>query len=90
MTTNVLLLHYNNYFNRLVKKLNTVTEYKAADSNYSICNGVNFVPGDGAFTTLTLGYGNNPSNIFDNGANFDYLVVMDADSTAPDYTILSR
>lgn len=88
MATNVLLLHYNNYFNRTIKKLDTVEEYKAADANYSICNGVNFVPGDGVTTSLVLGFGNNPSNIFDNGANYDYLVVMD--SVAPDYTILSR
>lgn len=88
MATNVLLLHYNNYFNRIVKKLDTIGEYKTADTNYSICNGVNFVPGDGINTSLVLGFGNNPSNVFDNGANFDYLVV--SDSTAPNYNILSR
>ena len=88
MTTNVLLLHYNNYFNRQVKKLDTVDAYKAADTNYKICNGVNFVPGDGVTTTLVLGYGNNPSNLFTNGEDYDYLVVMD--SVAPAYTILSR
>ena len=88
MATNVLLLHYNNYFNRIVKRLDTVDEYKNADPNYKICNSVNFVPGDGVSTSLVLGYGNNPSNLFDYGAHFDYLVVMDA--TAPSYPILSR
>lgn len=88
MTTNILLLHYNNYFNRIVKKLATVDEYKAADPDYAICNYVNFVPGDGVTTSLVLGQGTNPSNLFDDGPNFDYLVVMD--STSPDYSIVSR
>jgi len=88
MATNVLLLHYNNYFNRTIKKLGTVAEYKTADTNYSICNDVNFVPGDGITTSLVLGFGNNPTNVFDNGSNYDYLVVMD--SVSPAYTIQSR
>lgn len=88
MTTNVLLLHYNNYFNRIVKKLDTVDEYKNADPNYHICNGINFVPGDGISTSLVLGFGNNPTNLFDNGEDCDYLVVMNGDNAS--YTIISR
>lgn len=88
MTTNILLLHYNNYFNRIVKKLDTVDEYKNADPNYHICNGINFVPGDGITTTLVLGFGNNPSNLFDDGADCDYLVVMNGDDVT--YPIVSR
>ena len=95
MATNVLLLHYNNYFNRKIKKLETVAEYKAADSttennvtvaNYSECLNINFNPGDGIVTSLILGYGTNPSSMFNPGANYDYLVVVDHEedsSTTP-------
>ena len=93
MATNVLLLHYNNYFNRRIKKLDTVAEYKSADTNYADCTNINFVPGDGVVTTLVLGYGTNPSNLFtDTKIGYDYLVVYDSttvnDSTT--YTVLSR
>lgn len=88
MTTNILLLHYNNYFNRVIKKLDTVDEYKAADTDYHICNGINFVPGDGITTTLVLGFGNNPTNLFDNGEDCDYLVVMNGDEIS--HPIVSR
>ena len=30
----LLLLHYNNYFNRIIKKENTIAAYKAADADY--------------------------------------------------------
>ena len=29
----LLLLNYNNYFNRIIKKKDTVADYKAADTN---------------------------------------------------------
>lgn len=83
MATNVLLLHYNNYYNRIVKKLATVAEYKAADANYKDCTNINFVPGDCVKTSLVLGFGTNPADLSN---NFDYLVVYDS----TDSTILSR
>ena len=81
MATSILLLHYNNYFNRQIKKLGTVAAYKAADTDYKECTNVNFVPGDGAFTSVILGFGTNPTNIVN---NYDYLVVFDSS------TIISR
>ena len=42
---------YNNYFNRLVRRLNTIDEYKAADSNFKVLNKVSFNPADGVDTT---------------------------------------
>ena len=30
----LLLLHYNNYFNRIIKKKDTIADYKAADADY--------------------------------------------------------
>ena len=83
MATNVLLLHYNNYYNRIVKKLATVAEYKEADANYKDCTNINFVPGDCVKTSLVLGFGTNPADLSN---NFDYLVVYDSTNS----TILSR
>lgn len=85
MATNVLLLHYNNYSNRIVRKLDTIAEYKAIDSNYADCLNINFVPGDGVITSLVLGYGTNPTGLFtETKTGYDYLIVYE------DTTILSR
>lgn len=91
-TQSVLLLHYNNYFNRIVKKLNTIAEYKAADTelgtvHYSECENINFVPGDGITTSLVLGYGANPAAIFNSGADYDYLVVEDVEDDDEQHTV---
>ena len=83
-TQNALLLHYNNYFNRTIKKLDTVQEYRAADTsgstaNYKECYNINFNPGDDISASLILGFGTNPT--IDTN-NFDYLVIVDrADDT---------
>ena len=85
MATSLLLLHYNNYYNRTYRRNATVDEYKAADAYYHVCNAVNFVPGDGINAEVTLGFGNNPSNLFDD-ANCDYCVAFDMQTQS----ILSR
>ena len=71
----LLLLHYNNYFNRIVKKENTIADYKAADADYKEVSNINFNPGDGVNTSLVLGLGQNGS-LFD-GEEFDYLVAYE-------------
>ena len=68
----LLLLHYNNYFNRIIKKKETIADYKAADANYKEASNINFNPGDGVNTSLILGLGQNGS-LFE-GDEFDYLV----------------
>ena len=68
----LLLLHYNNYFNRIIKKENTIADYKAADADYKEASNINFNPGDGVNTGLVLGLGQNGS-LFE-GDEFDYLV----------------
>ena len=68
----LLLLHYNNYFNRIIKKENTIADYKAADADYKEVSNINFNPGDGINTGLVLGLGQNGS-LFE-GDEFDYLV----------------
>ena len=71
----LLLLHYNNYFNRIVKKENTIADYKAADADYKEASNINFNPGDGVNTSLVLGLGQNGS-LFE-GEEFDYLVAYE-------------
>ena len=71
----LLLLHYNNYFNRIIKKKDTIADYKAADANYKEVSNINFNPGDGINTSLVLGLGQNGS-VFE-GDEFDYLVAYE-------------
>ena len=71
----LLLLHYNNYFNRIVKKKDTIADYKAADADYKEVSNINFNPGDGINTSIVLGLGQN-GNIFGND-EFDYLVAYE-------------
>lgn len=71
----LLLLHYNNYFNRIIKKKTTIADYKAADAAYKEASNINFNPGDGINTSLVLGFGQNGS-LFE-GEEFDYLVAYE-------------
>ena len=76
----LLLLHYNNYFNRIIKKEETIAAYMNADSHYRVASNINFNPGDGVNTSLVLGLGQNGS-LFDVD-EFDYLVAYDIVSDA--------
>lgn len=75
----LLLLKYNNYYNRILKGYKNIDGYKLAvgTSGYTEVGGVNFNPRDGINTYHTV---NTP---FD----FDYMLVFD--DTEP-YTIRSR
>lgn len=65
---------YNNYYNRLVKKLSTIAEYKAIDSSYKVINNISFNPNDGVNTTQLVPF-----------IPGDYVIVTDNSDT-----ILSR
>ena len=71
----LLLLHYNNYFNRIIKKEDTVAKYMNADAHYRVASNINFNPGDGVNTSLVLGCGAN-GTLFD-VEEFDYLVAYE-------------
>lgn len=71
----LLLLHYNNYFNRIIKKKDTIADYKAADQYYKEVSNINFNPGDGINTSIVLGLGQN-GDIFGSD-EFDYLVASE-------------
>ena len=72
----LLLLHYNNYFNRIIKKKDTIADYKSADINYKEVANINFNPGDGVATSIVLGLGQTGS-IFTSTDEFDYLVAYE-------------
>ena len=97
--TRLLLLHYNNYYNRVIKRLDTVSDYMEADTennvtHYADCANMNFNPADGLMTSAVLGFGTNSVNIFENGADYDYVVVyehsVDSETSLVTRTILSR
>ena len=75
----LLLLKYNNYYNRILKGYNNIDGYKQAvgKSGYAEVGGVNFNPRDGINTYHTI---NTPFE-------FDYMLVFDE---IEPYTIRSR
>lgn len=59
MTYNLLFLrNFSNYFNRTVKRLETVDEYVKAvgDDGYAAFDHINFVPADGVATTQVINW----------------------------------
>ena len=64
----IYLLKYNNYYNRIVKKEDTLGAYLTQDCLLDTFENVNFVPADGVDTTLVVKHA---------GPNPDYLIVAD-------------
>lgn len=84
MTTNLVLLHYNNYFNRKVLKAgNLLADYTTLDSDYLSITGVNFNPADGVTTEQIIGKGE--AQVAGKELDgYDYLLVVNADDqTSP-------
>lgn len=69
----VLLLNYNNYFNRIIKKESTADRYRATTSTRASYNNFNFNSNDGITTSITVGLGGEHSAI----EKMDYVVVHD-------------
>lgn len=88
MATNIILLHYNNYFNRIAKLAgNTAQDYTTLDSKYSTITSVNFNPNDNVTTSMILGKGEIPVSGQELDS-YDYLLVINADDV--NYPVLSR
>lgn len=82
---NVLLCSYNNYYNRIVKKLDTVDGYRAATTpSFTDLENINFNPGDGVTTDLVVGKGVGAFLNWDQGGP-DYCIVYDS-TTVEDVT----
>lgn len=69
------LLHYNNYYNRIVKKLDTTQEYLDSDAGYAKQALVSFNPNDGITTTQVVNF---------EASSFDYAIVSENSSTDPE------
>ena len=84
---NILLLYFNNYYNRTIKRYNTIAQYKTAvgSSNYKELSNVNFNPNDGVMTTLVVGTSDLPK--YENNGP-DYLIAYDRNGLID--TIINR
>lgn len=90
---NILLCHYNNYFNRIVKSLDSVQAYRDADTegvttHYIDIENVNFNPADGVSTKQLVGKG--VGAFLD--LNVDYAIVYESTTVenVTTETIISR
>lgn len=82
----VLLLNYNNYRNRIIKKENSITAYIEAVTEYGIFTNQNFPPKDGLSTSIVLNKESNYTGSFDDINTGNYIVVFDPLT----YVIVSR
>ena len=82
----VLLLNYNNYRNRIIKKENSITAYIEAVTEYGIFTNQNFPPKDGLSTSIVLNKESNYTGSFDDINTGNYIVVFDPLT----YIIVSR
>lgn len=82
MLSNIYLLHFNNYYNRIIKRYETLDEYLALDDGNVDEDGnkrpevvlghfdkVNFIPNDGVDTSQVVNW---------NGTHPDYLLVTES------------
>lgn len=71
------LFEYNNYYNRIVKKLPTIQDYEEAGTLLDSITNVNFLPNDGISTEHIINYDANTGN---------YVIITDG----PNDEIVSR
>lgn len=75
-TYSVILIKFNNYYNRKIKFFNDLQSYPYDSTSYFEQN-VNFKFNDGITTTLILGRENNPLTKCD----YDYLLLLNQDNS---------
>lgn len=76
---NLYLLKYNNYYNRIVKKFNTLSEYLVTPYyNNDVVENVNFNPNDGVDTI----------QIVNSNGKFDYCILSDGNDIISRWFIL--
>lgn len=76
----VYLLHYNNYYNRIVKKESTLAGYLLDAYLLDSFDGVNFVDNDGVNTTYVCNTDTNP----------DYIVVANGDVITSRWYVIEK
>lgn len=83
----IYCISYNNYFNRTVKREETIAAYLGANNSnvrYSEAN-FNFNPNDGANAAITVGRSENPANSYG-----DYLLVVENGEISSRWFILDE
>ena len=87
---NILLLKgYNNYFNRIVKKENTVSAYKSASTSFLEYSNVNFDPNDGISTSLIVG--SEAQQIVTTVGDVEVKKILDFEEAgSPDYLVVYK
>lgn len=83
----IYCISYNNYFNRTVKREESLAAYLGADNanvRYTEAN-FNFNPNDGANTSITVGRSANPANSYG-----DYLLVVESGAIVSRWFILDE
>lgn len=86
--TRLYVLNYNNYGNRIIKKLSTVNDYRLADPSYKAYSDINFYRGDGVNTTQTVNFAVGTAE-----KDGDYMLVVKVtkvDGVETTETIVSR
>lgn len=78
---NLVFMTYNNYYNRIIKKEDTIAAYDAVASNIQEFYDIQFNPNDGVFAEQIVNWRNDWTP--------DYLVVYD-DTAQPNVAIQSR
>lgn len=68
---NLLVMQFNNYYNRIVKKYDTIDDYSTYAEKVASFQNINFIPGDGIDTTQILNW------VYD--WTPDYLIAFDND-----------
>ena len=81
--SSILLLNYNNYYNRIIKQESSVTAYIEAAIEYGTFINQNFPPKDGLSTSIVLNTEINQNGLSNYSGNFtdinngNYVVVFD-------------
>lgn len=71
----IYLLHYNNYYNRILKRLETTQEYLEADAGYQKQALVSFNLNDGIMTSQVVNF---------DSESFDYAIVTENSTEDPE------
>ena len=79
----LVLLSYNNYANRILKKEDTVSDYYQSAKSFYIIQDYDFNPADGVDTRVTLG-----GEYYDYNAVHDYLLVCDGNDIVSRWFIM--
>lgn len=72
-TKNLYLLHFNNYFDRKIKKYSTLSEYQT-NASYKTFSNINFIYGNGVETTQIFNIKNKEES---ESQHYNYCLVVD-------------